>query len=167
MTILKQTTCFHLNEKDFEIANVYADLYSQMIIQYINMKNQAVASLKDLALEFYNQELYRNAEKYFLLIQHHYGEDAFNAEDYLIFGEIEEKLNHVSSAMASYQHIVRRFKNSAYVKEAYQHLIRLYSLCNNRSKAEEVRNLYAMAKHKRQSYKRTSFKKIAVNKKKV
>jgi tetratricopeptide (TPR) repeat protein len=141
LTILKQTTRFHLDEKDFEVANVYADLYSQMIIHYINKRGQAVAALKDLAYEFYIIGLYRNAEKYYRLVKEHYGVTALNDQDLVRFGEILEKLDHLGEAMNFYQRVVRYYPHSPCIRDACRQISRIFDLCGNRNKASFFRGL--------------------------
>ena len=78
MTILKQTIRFHLDEKEHEIASVYAELYCKMVVQYIHKREQAIAALKDLAYEFYIYEHYRHSLKYYLEVKKQYGDSALN-----------------------------------------------------------------------------------------
>ncbi|EKD27284.1 MAG: hypothetical protein ACD_79C00771G0006 [uncultured bacterium] len=141
LTILKQTTLFHLDEKDFEVANVYADLYSQMIVQYVNKRNQAIAALKDLAYEFYINNLFRNATKYYNMIQEHYGITAFNDDDLYRFGNIQEKLNHFNEAINYYQRIIRYFPNSSHLKNTYKNISKVFDICGNSNKANTFKNI--------------------------
>ena len=143
MTILKQTTAFHLDEKDFEVANVYADLYSKMIVQFVNQRKSAIAALKDLAYEFFINGLFRNAEKYYLMAKDHYGITALNDNDLIHLAESHEKLGRLDEALNCYQRLVRYYPNSAHLNETYKRITGICELCSNKSKARVFRNLQA------------------------
>ena len=141
MTILKQTTAYHLDEKEYEVANVYADLYSKMVVQFVNQRKHAIAALKDLAYEFFINGLLRNAEKYYHLVKNHYGITALNDTDLLRLAEIQEKTNHADDALENYHRILRFYPNSLHLRETYGGISRICELCGNTAKAKTFREL--------------------------
>jgi len=135
MTMLKQSTRYYLDEKEYEVASTYAELYGKIIIQYSNNRNQAIAALRDLAYEFLIIGHHRSSKKYYNDIQKHFGSKALSDYDLVHLAEAEEKLGHLDKAMSGYQSLVRRFPRSRYVKSSYDQMSRICTLCGNRNKA--------------------------------
>ncbi len=141
--MLKQTIRFHLDEKDYEVANVYADLYCKMILQYLNKPDQAIAALSDLALDFFIIGHYRSTKKYYLELKEHYGHKALSDKDLIRFAETLEKLQQPHEAFLEYQHLVRFHSHSPYVLQSLRHIISICDDCSNKSKAQIFRDLYS------------------------
>ena len=142
MTILKQTTTYYLDEKDFEVANVYADLYSKTVVQFVNHRKHAITALKDLAYEFFINGLLRNAQRYYLMVKDHYGITALNDKDLLSLAEIQEKLNHHDDALENYHRILRFYPHSHHLQETYKGISRICEICGNRTKAEFFKSMF-------------------------
>ncbi|MBN2143319.1 MAG: hypothetical protein JW774_01725 [Candidatus Aureabacteria bacterium] len=141
MTILKQTIRFHLDEKEHEIASVYAELYSKMVVQYVNKREQALAALKDLAYEFHIYGHHRSALKYYLEVKKQYGDSALNDQDILYLAESCEKLGQANEALLEYQRLIRYYPYSPHVKMAYENISRIYQSCSNQNKAEMFKKM--------------------------
>jgi hypothetical protein len=143
LTILKQTTRFHLDEKDYEVANLYADMYCKMIVQYLNKPDQAIVALRDLAFDFFIIGHYRSAKKYYLELKEHYGHGAFLDEDLMHFAETLEKLRHTHEALLEYQYLIRMQPHSPYIAKSLRHIISICDECSNKNKAQLFRDLYS------------------------
>lgn len=141
LTIMKQTTQYYLEEKEFEIAAVYADLYCKMVIQYLPKKDQALAALKDLAYDFYNIGHYRSAKKYFLEVKKNFDISSLTEKDLILLAETEEKLGCLDQAIIAYERLIRFHPDSIFVTKSYQEISRIYRRFNNRFKAKSYLRL--------------------------
>ena len=141
LNIMKQTIHYHIEEKEFQIANIYAHLYSKMVIQFSRKKEHAIMALKHLAFEFFSMDHFRNAKKYYQEIKKNFGIEAFKDIDLIRLATANEKLNQYNEAIIDYETVLRLYPDSSHISKVCQNISHILEICHNKNKAKLFKKL--------------------------
>lgn len=147
MTILKQTTRYYLEEKEYEVANVYGNLYAETALNYSQNQKKCATALTDLAHDFFISEQYRSAKSHYQEVIRHFGEKSLSEKGLFNLALCELRLHHSDEALKWFQKLVRTYPYSSFVRETFKYMSQICDDCFNRKQAEIFRELSSVDIH--------------------